>query len=268
MNRYMQFHITMSLPSCSRLVFLAILGLAASSQAATFTVNPSADALVSSANAANNYGAAGALAVSAAGLPKGEFDSLLRFDFSAAKASFDATFGTGQWVINSMSLQLTLAAPNNSLFNGNGAGAGGTNVNFAGSIAAKWLQNDSWAEGTGTTGAPSATGITFATLPSFLGASDESLGSNPVSSATSGNIALSLGLTPSFVADATAGNLVSVLLLPGDAGVATVSNSRNGANVPVFTVSATAVPEPCASVLAAAGMLVSFARRRRHARKA
>ena len=235
-------------------------------------MNPAADAFVSAANPASNYGSAGALAISAAGLSKGEFDSLLRFDFSAAKASFDSTFGAGLWAINSMSLQLTLAAPNNALFNGNGAGPGPSNINFAGLVAVKWMQNDSWTEGNGTSAAASTTGgITFATLPSFLSGADEALGAFSFSSATSGNTTLTLGLTPSFLADATAGSTVSLLMLPGDSAVATIADSQNFGTAsfrPLLTVNASAVPEPGSAALAGAGALAWSARRRRHARKA
>ena len=242
--------------------------LPASAPAAIFTLNPTLDAFVSSANPTSNYGGAGALVVSASGLPKGEFDSLLQFNLAAAKASFDTTFGAGLWAINSMSLQLTLVVPNNVLFNGNGAGSGGTNVNFAGNVTATWLQNDSWTEGTGTPAAPGVTGIASATLASFRSGADEPLGSFAFPAATSGNTSLALGLTASFVADASAGNPVSLLLLPGDSGVATVTSSKSGASAPVLTVSAIAVPEPCAGMLGLAGVLGWSARRRRHARTA
>ena len=268
-------------PRASLRIILASLALAGTASAAAFTMNPSSDAFVSSSTALNaagsatisnsNYGAAGALAVSAAGLPKGEFDSLLRFDFTAAKASFDSAFGAGLWAITSMSLQLTVVPPANAIFNGNGAGPGPSNINFAGQVAAKWMQNDSWVEGAGTPAAPTTTGITFSTLPSFLSGADEALGSSSFSGATSGTTTLSLNLTTSFAADATAGNPVSLLLLPGDTGVAMLGDSQNfgtAALRPVLTVNASAVPEPGPAVLIATGALGWCARRRCHARKA
>ena len=273
----------MNLRARLHVLLLASFGFAGIASAATFSLNPTADAFVSSNTALNalgtatisnsNYGAAGAIGAAAAGLPKGEFDSLLKFDLSSAKASFDATFGAGLWAINSMSLQLTLASPGNAIFNGNGAGAGGTNINFAGSFAMKWMQNDSWVEGAGTPSAPTlatgtGSGITFSALPSFLSGPDELLGSFSYAGATSGNITLSLGLTPSFVADATAGNNVSLLMLPNDTGVALLANSITAAvaNRPQLTVGA--IPEPCAAALAIVGALGCLAQRRRHARKA
>src|SRR2546421_12687929 len=81
------------------------------------TINPVADTFVSSANPTGNFGAAGALEASAANLPKGEFQSLMRFDTSAAKTSFDASFGVGQWQVQSVMLELASANPLNPIFN-------------------------------------------------------------------------------------------------------------------------------------------------------
>ena len=248
----------------------AFLTLAASAPAATFALNPTADAFVSSANPTSNYGGAGALGVSAAALSAGEFDSLLQFNLAAAKASFDTAFGAGQWTINSITLQLTATAPNTAIFNGFGSGAGGTNINFAGQFSAKWMQNDSWTEGNGTPGGASTTGgIVFSGLPSFLSGADEALGNFAFGGATNGNTTISLGLTPSFVADATAGNALSLLLLPADNGVGMLVNSRSTgttANRPLLTLSA--IPEPGSTTLIAGAALALLARRRRDARTA
>src|SRR3954447_19790975 len=126
------------------LLALAALGLAMAASprigaAAAATMNPVADAFVSSANASSNYGASGGLEASAIGSPKGEFQTLLKFDLSSAKASFDGQFGAGQWQVQSVSLQLTSTTPNNPIFNNPAAGV----------FAASWMQNDSWIEGSG-----------------------------------------------------------------------------------------------------------------------
>src|SRR5689334_8158093 len=114
---------TSNAPSAMAAVFLlAALPL----HAATFTLNPSADAFVTTGPTANlsgnNYGGAGALSVAAPGLANGEFQSVLRFDLSGAKSSFDTQFGAGQWSIQSISLALTATAPNNAIFNASAAG--------------------------------------------------------------------------------------------------------------------------------------------------
>jgi len=103
-----------------------ILALTASAPAGLIvSLNPTADSFVSSANPARNFGSAGALDVSGTGTLKGEFDSLLRFDLATAKTQFDIAFGAGQWAIDSVTLRLTTATPNNSIFN---------NPNAAGSV--------------------------------------------------------------------------------------------------------------------------------------
>jgi hypothetical protein len=250
-----------------RLLLAAVWSCAASASALTLTLNPAEDAFVSSANPAGNYGSAGALGAAAAGLSKGEFDSLLKFDFSTLKTSFDITYGVGQWTIGSITLRFTATPPGNVIFNGNLAGPGSSNINTAGSFALKWMANDSWIEGNGTPAlANSISGaITFATLPNYLGGSDEALGTFSFSGATSGNTpAYSLGLTTAFKADATAGNMVSLLLLPADGSVAMLVNSRNNMNAANFPLlSVTATPEPGATTLLAGAALAWFARRRR-----
>src|SRR5262245_27706428 len=128
----------------ARFILSIVCFLTALTQAAlatTVTFNPTQDAFVSSANSTNNYGKAGALLVNAVGLPKGEFDSLLEFNLASAKSTFDSTFGAGQWTIQSITLQLTSASPNNALFN---------SPNAAGQFTLTWMLNDSWVEGTGT----------------------------------------------------------------------------------------------------------------------
>ena len=79
--------------------------------AAAFSTNSFADAFVTTGPSGNlsgnNYGGAGALGVSAPGLPKGEFQSVLQFDLAGGRNSFDDQFGAGQWNVQSVSLQLT-----------------------------------------------------------------------------------------------------------------------------------------------------------------
>lgn len=226
------------------LLFLALALPAFTASAIQFSLSPTQDAFVSSANSTSNYGAAGALLVNAAGLPKGEFDSLLEFNFASAKSAFDLQFGAGNWVIQSIKLQLTSANPNNVIFNSPAA---------AGQFTLTWMQNDSWVEGTGTPGLPTTDGVTFATLQSFRGVSDETLGTYTFPGGTTGNNTYTLGLTTNFLADAVAGHTVSVLALPADSSIVYTANSRdftmNLSNRPVLTITAE-VPEPgTASVL-------------------
>src|SRR5258708_5422061 len=139
--------------------------------ASTFSLNPSADAFVTTGPSGNlsinNYGGAGALTIAALNLSQGEFQSVLQFGLSGAKSAFDSQFGAGQWSIQSVTLQLTAAPPNNPIFN----------ASAAGQFKISWMQNDGWTEGAGTPQTPSATGITFSTLSNFVSGADENLGS-------------------------------------------------------------------------------------------
>jgi len=237
------------------------LFLALTAQAATFTLNPSADAFVTTGPTANlsgnNYGGAGALSVAAPGLPQGQFQSVLRFDLSTARTSFDTQFGAGQWSIQSITLSLTATSPNNAIFNSSAAGQFGVS----------WMQNDSWTEGSGTPAAQTTTGITYTSLTgTIIGGGDEALGTFSFAGGTSGTAPYTLSLTSGFDADATAGNLVSFRLFAADSAVSYLFDSRSFGTTafrPLLTV--VAVPEPGSLALLATGAaLLLGARCRRH----
>ena len=228
-------------------LFLA-LAFAMPSMGQTLALNPIADSFVSSANPNNNYGAAGSLEVSATGSAKGIFDSLMQFNLSGA---------TG-WYIQSISLQLVAANPVNGLFNSS----------TAGQFSVVWMQNSGWTEGSGTPMASSTNGgITYNTLPGYLGSSDETVGTFSFSGATSGTNTYSLQLTPGFLNAVTTGSDVSLEIVPADDSVSYLFNSNNFTNAsarPLLTV--TAVPEPAAlaaSVLLPALALAASSRRGR-----
>jgi hypothetical protein len=247
--------------------------------AATVSLNPIADAFLTGGSAdpgagspTNNYGAAGALQVSAAGSTKGGIQSLLKFDLASAKTSFDAIFGAGNWLVDSITLQLGTnfgtqgAQPNNPIFN---------SIN-AGLFKIDWLANDGWLEGTGTPALPTTDGVTFSSLASLLSASDKTLGTfthAPVGNTNPPTVpaaTYSLSLDGTFLADIAAGNNVSFRTYAGDAGVSYLFNSRSfgtAANRPTLIVSAS-VPEPCTSALLTGAAALWLARRRRHARVA
>lgn len=245
--------------------------LAASASAATFTINPTEDAFVSSAHPNSSYGTAGQVSVAAGALAKGEFDSLLKFDFGPVVDSLNSTYGANLWSIESITLTLTNTAPNNPLFNGNQAGPGSSNVNFSGLFSIQWMMNDGWIQGTGNPSAPGADGIMYSTLASYRSAADETLGTYAYTAATTGSNVWTLGLTSGFLADASAGNKVSFLALPGDNGVAFGANAvefGTPANRPVLTIVAQAAPEPQAGLLLGGAVLGLLSLRRRHGRAA
>ena len=130
------------------LVMLAVPALTAPTFA-DLTASPltaTADTFVTSANPTHNFGAAGALQVSAPGLPHGELQSLLRFNTAAAVAQFNTQFGPGNWTLTAATLSMGTnfgaqgANPNNPIFN----------LINAGDFRIDWLQNDTWLEGSGT----------------------------------------------------------------------------------------------------------------------
>lgn len=235
-------------------VLSLLLGLPVYS--ATFTLNPSMDAFVTTGPSGNlsgnNYGGAGALSVAAPGLSKGEFQSVLQFDLSGAVTSFNTQFGAGQWNIQSITLSLTATSPNNAIFNSSSAGQFGIS----------WMQNDSWTEGSGTPASPTTTGITYSSLSSHTSAGDESLGTFSFNGATSGSTAYALSLTPGFSADAEAGNLVSLRLFAADSVVSYLADSRNFGTAsarPVLSI--VAVPEPGVLSLLGTGATLLFCAR-------
>jgi hypothetical protein len=233
------------------------------SRGVSFDTNPTADAFVTTGPSGNlsgnNYGGAGALSLAAPGSLQGELQSVLQFNVGGAVASFNNLFGVGQWSIQSVTLQLTAALANNSIFNTPAAGLFGIS----------WMQNDSWSEGSGTPGAPGASGITFASLQStVVGAGDESLGTFSFNGAISGMRSYSLDLQPGFQSDLLAGESLSLRLSGADNSVSAVFNSRSfgtAANRPLLTI--IAVPEPRTVALGVGGGLgivaVRFARKRK-----
>lgn len=208
-------------------------------------LSPVADAMISSANPANNYGGAGAFAISAAGLAKGEFQSLVQFDLSTAKSTFDAAYGAGAWTITAASLQLNVANPNNSFFN----------ASSSGEAAVSWLENDAWNEGVGTPNTPGGSGVTWNALPALLSPNDASLSLFNFNGSTSGQLSIALLPSTGIISDATAGELLSLRLYApaGETGVAALFNSRTfntAANRPIFTLEAVPVPEPSSALFA------------------
>ena len=206
--------------------------------AASYTTNPIADAFVTTGPSGNlsgdNFGAAGALAIAASGLPQGQFQSVLKFDLSGARNSFDLQFGAGLWTPQSVTLQLTASPHGNAIFNN--VAAGQFNVSL--------MQNNSWVEGTGTGGIPTTDGISFNSLQSTFvnNASDEALGTFGFGGGTSGANNYALVLAPGLVAKLLAGDVLSPRLFAADNSLSYLFGSRASGAGPQLTV--IAVPEP------------------------
>jgi hypothetical protein len=225
-------------------------------QGASFSSQPIADAFVTpGANgslSSSNFGSAGALAVSASGLPQGEFQSVLKFDLSGAQNSFNTQFGAGNWAVQSVTLQLTAAPHSNPIFNNIAAGQFGVSL----------MQNNSWVEGTGSGGVPTSDGISFSLL---LGtyvnpAVDQALGTFGFAGGSSGQNGYGLSLSSGLIADILSGGDASLRLFAADSLVSYLFDSRTGGGTaafhPAITVDVVPVPEPKTVVLCVAALAI------------
>jgi hypothetical protein len=204
----------------------------------------------------NNYGGGGALALAASGLPLGEFQSVLQFNLSAARNSFDAQFGAGLWTVQSVTLQLTASPHGNAIYN----------EIAAGQFSVSLLQNNSWAEGTGNASTPTADGISFNTLQNTYinTTTDQALGTFSFGGTSGGADSYSLNLTSGLLADALAGDNLSLRLFAADDQVSYLFTSRaNGtvANRPTLIINA--VPEPACATLYVLGLAALWRNARR-----
>lgn len=239
---------------------LALAGISLNVHAVVLSVNPVADSFLSASNPSSNYGGAGALEVSAAGLPNGQFQSLLRFDLSSVKSGFDSALGAGNWTVTDVSLQLSEEDPSHL--------PGFFNSSAAGQVGVTWMKITSWTEGSGRPVAPGGTGVTFNDLASLTSIDDQSLGSFSFDGGTAGgHQTYSLTASSGLTSDVLAGNLTSLRLSAGDSFVSALFTSMNNTGPsgdhPLLSITAAAVPEPSTYTLlamACAGLL-AFRRR-------
>lgn len=153
-------------------IFIVAL-IAESVHAQYFSDVPDADAFVRASAPSLNYGAAGALSVSGAsavngtGVSNGAYDTFIRFNAGALINSFNSTFGSNNWVITVVALQLTeQAAPSNPIFN-----------RGVGTFQVRWIAHTNWTEGTGTPALPTTDGISYSSETGLLNSNtDEVLG--------------------------------------------------------------------------------------------
>jgi hypothetical protein len=231
--------------------------------AASYTTNAIADAFVANGPtgnlSGNNYGGGGALAVAASALPNGEFQSVLKFDVSGARNTFNAQYGAGNWSVSSVSLQLSSSPHSNAIYNDVAAG------NFDVSL----MQNNSWVEGTGNASNPSATGISLNTLQSTFinNSADQALGNFMFPGGTSGINSYSLNLTSGLTGDIASGSQLSLRMFAADNSVSYLFSSRTGTPASVQPqLIIVAIPEP--GTLALFGLsLVMLLVHRAHGRR-
>jgi hypothetical protein len=246
--------------SASRQLFSAILitgGLAlwSSSFGASVSTVAISDAFVATGPTGNlsnnNYGGGGALALATAGLTNGEFQSVIKFDFSGARASLDAQFGSGLWSIQSVSLQLTSSPHNNTIYNDIGPGLFGVSL----------MQNNGWIEGTGNASSPASNGISYNTLQNTFvnNAADELEGTFHFAGGASGANTYSLDLTAGLTGDILAGGIASLRLFAADNRVSYLFTSRSGSGSSQPSLIIAAIPEPTS--LALFGLLAVIALR-------
>lgn len=184
-----------------------------------------------------NFGAAGILAVSPASADKGEFQSVMEFNFADAVALFNATYGTNRWTVTGISLQLTGnygtagVQPNNKMFN----------VVNGGSFVIEWLSTNGWAEGTGTPALPTTDGITFDSLPHLQSGLCEVLCTNTYTPPGDNvPVTYALPLNANLVAEVVSGGDATFLFYAGDNQIGYLFNSCDyrGGNEPLINVTA------------------------------
>jgi hypothetical protein len=185
----------------------------------------------------DNFGAAGTLAISPASADKGEFQSVIEFNFAEAVALFNGAYGTNGWTVTGISLQLTSnygmagVQPNNKIFN----------VINAGSFVIEWLSNTNWVEGTGTPALPTTDGVTFDSLPDLLAPPCDILCTNTY--APPGDnvpVTYPLPLDTNVVAEVVGGGKATFLFYAADNEIGYLFNSHEygRGNEPLINVTA------------------------------
>jgi hypothetical protein len=263
-------------------IFAALWNLAGQAQS-TFAVYDTADSFVLNPGAGNtsaypnaasqNFGGMNSRSVASAtahpgnnsaNAAKGEFDSVLRFDLSAAVAALNTEYGVGDWSISALTLTLnTSSTVGNSMFNSPGT---------SGSFDISWMSDDGgWVQGTGTQSPASYTGITYDSLQTTLSTTPATL-LNSASYVAAGTLVpetFSVGVSDAdFLAALLAGDSISLLLTPADSQVAFnfTSHSYGGGSNPALyspTLTLTVVPEPAPLALLAGGLGLLCVRLRR-----
>ncbi|HTR42555.1 MAG TPA: hypothetical protein VMH87_13160 [Pseudomonadales bacterium] len=187
---------------------LIAIACVASVHAQYFSDTPDADAFVGAGLPTLNYGADSLLSVSGSnatnvlGVKEGLSDSFIRFNTAALIISFNSRYGSNNWVVTHAALQLTeQGAPTNSIFN-----------RGIGTFQVRWIANNNWSEGTGTSIVPTTDGISYNSEAGLLNSStDEVLGTFTNSGANQ-LLFFYLATPPRFVKAVKAGAEVGLYL--------------------------------------------------------
>ncbi|MBE7506187.1 MAG: hypothetical protein HS101_07850 [Planctomycetia bacterium] len=192
----------------------------------TIAVTAIRDAFVREQDAPSNFGGGGLLCVAGQDSvneveqPRGRFDSVVVFDLTSAVALFDLSFGTQQWVITNVELQLAhVVVPDNPLF-----------PRGIGNFQVLWFSEDTWTEGTGSPNAPTQNGgdeMSWQFLQSLLVTATEGPLGSFLTSGVTGVHVYELALDTNFVTDIAAGGMVSLHFVPQSADLGFTLRSRN-----------------------------------------
>ena len=189
---------------------------------------------------AENFGAAGVLAVAPEVSTGGEFQTVLKFDLSSATNLFAETYGSN-WIISAISLDFAGnfatqgAQPDNAMFNP---------VN-TGNFVIEWMADDDWSEGTGKPMSPTMNGVTYDSLSSLLAGAHEPLCTNTyVPPGNNVHALWPLPLNQDLVTNLLAGGPVSFRLYAADSQISYLFNSHNfgNGNQPLIHVTAVQLP--------------------------
>lgn len=213
----------------------------------TYTVTTTDDAFLAAGSPTNpngadlraeNFGAAGVLAIAPPAATNGEFQTVLKFDLSGASDLFDSNYGTN-WAITAITLDFTgnVATngeqPQNAIFNP---------VN-TGSFIIEWMADDDWVEGTGRPMAPATSGVTYDSLAGLLAEPHEALCTNTyLPPGENVHVLWPLPLAAGLVANVAAGGPVAFRLYAADDQVSYLFNSHNFGNGNQPLIHVTAVP--------------------------
>ncbi len=213
----------------------------------TYTGTTWADAFLATGSPTNpegadltglNFGAAGVLVIAPPLSTNGEFQSVLKFNFTSAAGLFNTNYGAGNWAITGISLQLASnygtngQQPDNAMFP----------VVSGGQFAIEWLSDDAWVEGTGKPNQTTTDGVMYDSLPDLLSGPHQILCTNTYTPPGDNvPVTYSLPLDTNLVNDVAAGGDVMLLLYAADNQIAYLFNSREfgRGNQPVIIVTAT-----------------------------